>query len=133
MDSKPNSRKAVFLLLVVFVLGIALGAVGTYLAGGRAWGAKLEGHGSQDRRARMLAQLTEALALAPDQQKQVDAILAEMQAKYAAIHEQISPQTAQLRQQGRERIRSLLTPEQQPKFDEFFRRWDEERKKKNGH
>lgn len=133
MDSKPNSRKAVFLLLVVFVLGIALGAVGAYLAGGRAWGAKLEGHGSQDRRARMLAQLTEALALTPDQQKQVDAILAEMQAKYVAIHEQISPQTAQLRQQSRERIRSLLTPEQQPKLDEFFRRWDEEHKKKNGH
>ncbi len=133
MDSKPNSRKALFLLLVVFVLGIALGAVGAYLAGGRAWGAKLEGHGSQDRRTRMLAQLTEALALTPDQQKQVDAILAEMQVKYAAIHEQISPQTAQLRQQGRERIRSLLIPEQQPKFDEFFRRWDEEHKKKNGH
>lgn len=132
MDSKPNSRKAVFLLLVVFVLGIALGAVGAYLAGGRARGAKLEGHGSQDRRARMLAQLTEALALTPDQQKQVDAILAEMQAKYVAIHEQISPQTAQLRQQSRERIRSLLTPEQQPKLDEFFRRWDEEHKKKNG-
>jgi Spy/CpxP family protein refolding chaperone len=34
-----------------------------------------------------------------------------------------------LRQQGRTRIRAILTPEQKPKFEEFMHNLDEERKK----
>lgn len=133
MDDKRISRKAYALVLVVFLLGIALGALGTYVAAGRVWGARPEGHGRYDRRAHMVEQLTRELNLTADQQKQLDAILADMQAKYAVIHKQISPQTEQARQQGREQIRALLTPEQKPKFEEYMRRLDEERKKRDKH
>lgn len=132
MVASQTSRRAVVLLLVVFVLGVALGAVGTYFAGARVWGARSEAHAPQDRRARMVEQMARELNLTPDQRNQIDSILADVQTKYAALHEQISPQTEQVRQQGRERIRALLQPEQKPKFEEFLRRMDEERKKKYG-
>jgi Spy/CpxP family protein refolding chaperone len=35
----------------------------------------------------------------------------------------------QARQKGRDQIRAILTPEQKPKFEEFLRRLDEERKR----
>ena len=34
----------------------------------------------------------------------------------------------QARQKGRDQIRAFLTPEQKPKFEEFLKRMDEERK-----
>jgi Spy/CpxP family protein refolding chaperone len=133
MDAERISRKAYALVLAVFLLGIALGSLGTYLATGRVWGARPEGHGRNDRRAHMVEHLTREVNLTADQQKQLDAILAEMQSKYAEIHKQISPQTEQVRQQGRDQIRALLTPEQKPKFEEFLRRMDAEHKKRDQH
>ena len=131
MDANRGSRKAVALVLVVFVLGIALGALGAYVASRRVWSAGGEGRTHREKRAHMVERLTRELRLSPEQQKQLDAILTDMQAKYRALHEQISPQTEQVRQQGRAQIRAILTPEQKPKFEEFLREFDEERKKKN--
>jgi Spy/CpxP family protein refolding chaperone len=131
MDTKPTNRKALGLVLLVFVLGIGLGVLGTYVVGGRVWGARPGVHTQTDRRARMVGQLTQELSLTPDQQKQLNTILADMQVKYAEIHKQIAPQTEQVRQEGRQRIRAILTPEQMPKYEDFLRRLDEERKKRN--
>jgi Spy/CpxP family protein refolding chaperone len=132
MDANRNNRRAIGLVLVVFALGIALGALGAYVVGAHAWGARREAQRPRDRRTRMVQQLTEDLNLTSAQQKQVDAILANMQAKYEEIHKQIAPQTEQARQQGREQIRAILTPDQKPKFEEFLRRLDEERRKRSG-
>lgn len=135
MDTNSNNfrakRKAVGLLLVVFVLGIALGALGAYLAGRRVSGAPAEGTSHRGKRARIVERLTRELDLSADQQKQVDAISADMLAKFRALQDQITPQTEQVRQQGRAQIRAILTPEQRPKFEDFLRRLDEEKKKKN--
>lgn len=133
MDANPSNRRAIGLVLAVFLLGIALGALGAYLVGVRVWGARSEGQDHRDRRARMVEQLTQELNLSSAQQKQLNAILADMQTRYAEIHKQIAPQTEQARQQGREQIRSILTPEQKPKFEDFLRRLDEERKKRSSH
>lgn len=131
MDTKLTNRKAIGLVLLVFVLGIGLGGLGTYVVGARVWGARPEVHTQSGRRARMVGQLTQELSLTADQQQQLNAILADMQVKYAEIHKQIAPQTEQVRQEGRQRIRAILTPEQMPKYEDFLRRLDEERKKRN--
>ena len=131
MDANRSNRKAFLLVLVVFVLGIALGAVGAYLAGGRVWGARPVAENHRDKRARILEQLTHDLSLTPDQRKQLEAILEEVGAKFQALHQQIAPQSEQVRKQGREQIRAILTPEQRPKFEEFLRKLDEERKKRS--
>jgi hypothetical protein len=76
--------------------------------------------------------LLKDLALSPDQQKQIDGVLAQMQAQYGTIHEQWSSQMDQTRKQGRDQIRAILTPDQASQFDDTLRKWDEERKKRNG-
>jgi len=131
MDANPNSRKAFLLVLAVFVLGIALGGLGMYVAGAHVWGARPEVHNYREKRARAVERLTRDLGLTPDQRKQLEAILNDMGAKYQALREQMAPQTEQVRKQGHEQIRAILTPEQLPKFEEFLRRADEERRKRN--
>ncbi len=129
MENKA-SRKATVLVLVVFLLGIALGAVGMRVVGNRVWGSQVEGKGHHEPRAQVVERLARELSLTPEQQKQLDAILADTWGQFRAVHEQMEPQLDRARQQGRERIRAILTPVQRPKFEEFVRRIDEERKRK---
>jgi hypothetical protein len=129
MDTNAPNRKAIALLFLVLVLGIALGAVGTMLVNRRVYGARLRGPGTDP--TRPVARLTQDLNLTGDQIKQVSGILSDMQSKYDAIRQQMSPQFDQVRQQGREQIRQLLTPEQEPKFEEFLGRVDEDRRRRN--
>lgn len=137
MDTDQANRKAIVWLVVVFVLGVALGVVGTFVT------ARFAGHGvamnmarvmnmtpgtPATQRAHYLDRLTRELNLTEDQQKQIDAIIANVQARYDAIHQSVVPQFEQARQDGRAQIRQILTPEQQPKFDDFMKHVDEERK-----
>lgn len=131
MNGNQTNRRAFALVLVVFVLGVALGALGMYVAGARVWGARPAAESYREKRARVVERLTHELNLAPDQRRQLEAILADVGAKYQALHNQVAPQTEQVRQQGREQIRAILTPEQKTKFEEFLHRLDEERKRKS--
>jgi len=114
--------------MVVFVLGLALGVLGTYVVTTRVFARGADDHNPAAQRAQYLDRLDHELDLTDAQQKQIDTILASVQARYAAIHESVVPQFDQARQDGRAQIRQLLTPDQQPKFDDFMKRVDEERK-----
>lgn len=131
MADSSTSRRASFLVLAVFLLGIALGAVGEHLLEDRLRSGHTDKR-SHEEKAKIVEQLTHELNLAPEQQKQLDTILTDTMSRYQELHEQIRPQLEQARQQGRERIRAILTPDQRPKFEEFVRRLDEERRKKYG-
>jgi len=82
-----------------------------------------------ERRARRVEQLTRDLSLTPAQSQQVDAILLQRHAEAKAIRDQTDAQIDQVHQKGRQQIREILTPEQRPKFEEFLKRLDEERKR----
>jgi Spy/CpxP family protein refolding chaperone len=117
MEFSSNRRKAIALIALVFVLGIAFGAV-TIVAGRRVFGAQ-QRSGSQ---SRQLDQLTHDLQLTADQQRQFSDIFRDMQAGYDAIRRQMDPQFKEVRQQGRDRIGQILTPEQKTGFEDFRRR-----------
>jgi Spy/CpxP family protein refolding chaperone len=128
MDNNQGSRKAYLIVFVLFILGIALGSVGTYLVTMQVQAARpsitsgrITGHA--------MALFTRDLNLTGDQQTQTQAILSDMRAHYDELHEKLDPEYEQVRQQGRDRIRQLLTPEQRPKFEELLRQMDEERRK----
>jgi hypothetical protein len=125
MDISSPNRRAVALLFLVLALGVALGAVGAMVVNRRVYGARLRNP------ARPVNALSQDLSLTADQVKQVSGILSEMQSKYDGIRQQMGPQFEQVRQQGREQIRQVLTPEQQPKFEDFLRRVDEDRRRRN--
>jgi len=124
MDANQGSRKAFLLVLLVFALGIALGAVGTYVVTTRVLAARPQLNTVPNR----VALFTRDLNLNPEQQKQIQQILTETRARYAEIHSQADPEYEKARHEGREKIRQILTPEQKPKFEDMLRRFDEERR-----
>jgi Spy/CpxP family protein refolding chaperone len=129
MDANQGNRKAVLLVFVLFLLGIALGSVGTYLVTTRVLAARPQtilGHTPSEH----MAMFTRDLKLTPSQQDQIQAILTDTRARYASLHEKLDPEYAQVRHEGRERIREILTPEQRPKFEDLLRQMDEERRQR---
>ena len=82
-----------------------------------------------ERRARRVEELSRELTLTPEQAKQLDAILLLRHTQSRTLHEQGETQIEQVRQMGRNDIRAILSPEQKPKFEEFLKRTDEERKR----
>jgi hypothetical protein len=135
-----SRRAAVLLVVAVFVLGIAIGVLGTYLEGYRVFGASIIHRTRPDRspaalqheRQARVEQLTKDLSLTPDQEQKLDGVLTQMSTTYAGIHQQSSAQMDQARKHGRDEIRAILTPEQVTKFDEMMRKMDEDRKKAQG-
>jgi len=128
------SRKAVALLALVFVLGAGFGIVGTILFNQRVFGARVSGNRASGKAPEpaphLNARLADQLKLSADQQKQVNDILNDEQTRYDGVRQQMNPQFDQIRNHGRDEIRQLLTPEQRPKFEDFLRRVDEDRRKR---
>ena len=131
METSPVNRKAIALLILVFALGIALGVVGTRVVNARAFAARSGALPQGNNPPRAVARLTQELNLTPDQQKQITEILSEMQAGYNNVREQANPQYDRIRSQGRDHIRQVLTPEQQPKFEVYLQRLDQERRERD--
>jgi Spy/CpxP family protein refolding chaperone len=131
MDANQGSRKALALVFVLFVLGIALGSMGTYLVTTRVMAARpVATPARPGGPGHAMAVFTRDLNLTADQQTQIQAILSDTRGKYAQLHEKLDPEYEQVRQQGRQRIRALLTPEQLPKFEDLLRQMDEDRRQR---
>ena len=125
MENTKTRREAAFLVLVVFALGVLLGGLGTHLWGERVWGHQT----APKTRDEIVARLTHEVGLTPDQQKQVTAIVDNTRAQWKAIYAPVDAQREQIRQQSRDKLRALMTPEQRVKLENFFRQLDEQRKK----
>lgn len=130
MSEPTVQQKATFWLALVFVLGTALGAVLGYAFAHRSYAASTPTQLTvEQRRAQKREQLVRDVGLSPEQQTQVTAILDEAQGAYKAIHAVSDPQVDAVRQKSRDKIRLILTADQKPKFEEFIRKMDEERKR----
>jgi Spy/CpxP family protein refolding chaperone len=134
MNESSAKRRAALWVAIVFVLGAALGGVFGYFYGHRSTVAAANPPLSEpQRRAQRVEQLTQELGLTNDQKQQLDSALSQLHAEYKSIHDQSNQQLDsrmdQARQKGRDQIRAILTPEQKPKFEEFLKRLDEERKR----
>jgi Spy/CpxP family protein refolding chaperone len=129
MSKTAATRKAALWVGVVFLLGAALGGVLGYLFAHRPVNAANPPLSEPERRARRVEELTRELTLTPQQAQQVDAILLQRHTETKAIHDQTEAQLDAVRQKGRAEVRAILTSEQLPKFEEFLKRMDEERKR----
>ena len=97
-------RVAVLLVLAVFVLGVAIGVLGTYLEGYRVFGAGIMHRQPIDRspaaqqrhQQAQVDRITKELSLSVDQQKQLDGILSQIATRYAAVHEQTVTENEQV-------------------------------------
>jgi hypothetical protein len=73
----------------------------------------------------MLRRLTRELELKRDQQERVEALLKEAGREFRQLRGEISPRFRELRGKTEERIRGLLDAEQQAKFAEMVKRWEQ--------
>jgi len=113
---------------VVFLLGVALGGVVGYSYEHHLVSAASTPLPEPVRRAQRVEQLTQALSLTSAQSQQIDAILLQRHTEVESIHDHMAAQIDQVRQKGRDQIRAVLTPEQGPKFEEFLKNLDQQRK-----
>src|ERR1700692_2473248 len=125
MENIKTRREAAFLVIIVFALGVLLGGLGTHLWGERVWGHQT----APKSRDAIIARLTHEGDLTPDQQKQVTVIVDDTRAQWKALYAPVDAQKEQIRQQSREKLRALMTPDQKPKLEAFFHEIDEQRQK----
>ena len=128
MSENAARRKAALWVGAVFVLGAALGGVLGYIFAHHSVSASTS-MTEPERRARHVGELTRELNLTPEQAQQLDAIFFQVHAQFKTIHEHSDAEIEAAKQKGRDQIRAVLTPEQKPKFEEFLRRVDAERKR----
>ena len=119
------NKRAIVYLVLVFLLGAALGVLGLWNSC-TPWAAT--GWPPSMRNKQGAAEwLTRELQLTADQQQQLGTILDETATSYEAIRERVRPEYDQVRQQGRDKIRAILSPEQKARFEELVRQMDEQR------
>ncbi len=129
MSEISATRKAALWVGVVFLLGAALGGMIGYSYAHHLVSAASAPLPEPVRRAQRVEQLTNLLNLTSAQSQQLDAILMQKHAEAKALHDQTDAQLEQVHQKGRAQIRAILTPEQKPKFEEFIKSLDEQKKR----
>ena len=118
------SRRAYLYFALTFLLGAILGGTCVYYY---AWST---GHWRRPfNRQNFVSHLKGELDLSPTQVTQLEQILEGSTAKFRTAQQQSDAQLNAIRQDTRNAIRQLLSPQQSQRFDQLVRRWDERRKR----
>jgi len=131
MESKTTSQtKAKLIVVSVFVIGFAAGALSLNLYQSLTSSDKKKDppRGGTEF---LLNRMNQRVGLTTEQQDQIKKILDETSEKYRAIRQEMDPAVKPfeknfnaVRQESRDRIRALLTPEQLPKYEQMVEEHD---------
>jgi Spy/CpxP family protein refolding chaperone len=125
-------RKASLWLALVFILGLTTGGVFGYSFAHRSYAASnlpAKTLSEPERRAKRVAEMAREIGLTQEQSQKFDAIIATAHMEMKRNHEKADADNDAIRQQARNQMRELLSPDQKPKFEEFVHKMDEERKR----
>ena len=126
MTLTGHAKAKIWLVLVaVFVLGAVTGGALTGLYRSRA----SSGAGREGRERAMkerFEKMRQELSLTDQQTTQVRAILDETRNEYRTLREELRPRFDEPRLKARAKIRALLNPDQQKKFDTLVAQQDAE-------
>jgi hypothetical protein len=122
-----NRTKARLVIVAVFAFGFVGGALSMNLY------TKATTKAEPQPRGYFFEMLNQKCKLSPDQQVQVHAVCDDTFNKFHDIGKQVEPQMNQTRQEGRDRIRAILTKDQLPKFEELLVEMDKRRQERNEH
>jgi Spy/CpxP family protein refolding chaperone len=118
------SRRAYVYFALTFLLGVIVGGACVYYY---AWSA---GHWRAPfSRQRFVRRLKGELNLSDTQVTQLEQILDGSTGKFRSAQQQADSQLNAIRQETRNKIRQILSPQQAQQFDEVVRRWDERRRR----
>jgi signal recognition particle GTPase len=118
------SRRAYLYFALTFLLGVIVGGTCVYYY---AWST---GYWRRPfNRQSFVSRLKAQLNLSDTQVSQLEQILEGSTKKFRAIQQQSDSQSNAVREDTRNKIRQILSPQQTQEFDELVRRWDEKRKR----
>ncbi|MBL8189689.1 MAG: hypothetical protein JNK38_16880 [Acidobacteria bacterium] len=123
-NSIATKRKAQFIILAAFLLGIVVGASGQYLLLHRSMNKQV---GTS---VPIIDELNNRLSLTQAQRTEIDKLLAESRRQYQLLDDEVRPQYKAIRLDTRKRIATLLTAEQQTLFEQYTRELDAKREAK---
>ena len=117
------SRRVYLYFALTFLLGIILGGACVYYY---AWST---GHWHRPfHRQSFVSRLKAELNLSDTQVVQLEQILDGSTKEFQSAQRQADSQLNAIRQETRNKIRQILSPQQTQQFDELVRRWDERRR-----
>lgn len=132
MNSETRMQARLW-LTVVFLLGVGIGVAFGYSFAHRSYAATTAPPMSEpERRAKRVEAMTREIGLTPEQSQKLDGIIAAAHEEMKKLREKTDADMDAVRQKARAQTREFLKPEQKPKFEEFIRKADEERKKQAG-
>jgi hypothetical protein len=133
METKNSSQtKARLIVVSVFVIGFAAGALSLNLY--QQMTSSKEKNGRRGGPEFLIQRMNDRIGLTAEQQDQIRKILDETNEKYREIRSELEPRIKDfeprfnsVREQSRDRIRALLTPEQLPKYEKMIEERDRAR------
>ena len=132
MTPRTRTRLKIWLVVVgVFILGCVTGASLDSAYRLQASGderQQMSGGGGRRHKEDMLEHMKRDLDLSDQQATEIRSILDQTRNEFRALRAEARPRYDRIRQNARARIRALLTPEQQQRFDAKMAERDAERK-----
>ena len=134
MTPRSQTRLKIWLVVLgVFALGGVTGAALDSIYRLKASGGRSsEVRGPRDKE-RTLERMKSDLSLTDSQSEQIRTILDQTRSEYRALRGEVRPRYDAIKQQARTKIRALLTPEQQQKFDAKVAEHDARRNEEDDH
>jgi Spy/CpxP family protein refolding chaperone len=120
------TRRIYLYFIATILLGAILGGAGVYYF---LWYNGRLQHREPPNRS--VEHLKKVLNLSDDQAQQVGKIFDEDRQKMRDLTKQLAPQYQAIHEETRARIRQILNPDQQKKFDEFVKAIDDRRKRRS--
>jgi Spy/CpxP family protein refolding chaperone len=116
-DPRPtwHNPRILFVLCLVFFCGIGCGVFATHQVESRVASRSLVAWQNGGRQ-RSMEHLKQDLDLTPEQAVQIEGLLEDL----AKFYDNLQGQMDDFRADGKERIRKVLTPEQQKKFEKLL-------------
>lgn len=116
-------------VVLIFILGAISGALGTYIF----YETRVEPYkkgGHERRHEVIMKRLSRQLDLDREQYDQVGAVMQEISSEIRLVRAQYRPQIETILEQGQEKIRKILRPEQREKYEKIIAKYKGRSKKR---
>ncbi len=129
MSLEGKARLKVWAVLIaIFLLGGVTGAALDGVYRSRAAGGRSEAHRRDPEE--QFATMRRELSLSDEQASAIRAILEESRSEFRTLRAEVKPRYDEVRQRARTRMRALLNPEQQQRFDAKLAALDAQREER---